>query len=364
MDFDDAKNITNAYAEIVSLCWSITIIFFWIAVVLFLILSLLQIHLENKRKIIENKKLAYIDSINLSFFDKNMLIEAKDDNDYLALTEAIAEINNFWAKENRQPIYDIIKRNRLDIYLLRKYKNSYFKFQKKSFFLKLVYLSYPHTKSFFLKKMKNNKFFMQKYALYAFAIFSNNKYDLENIALAIKNNGLGDVGCKFCEFVFEEALKNTPLADIEDFVKNINRYNKMIAINILSAIANIKKEEAIVPITYIYENYKNDEKFIIDTINLLSASNLKYCQIIKDNYLSFNESVRLACAKHAFNICDISAIDFLYIYFFDTNEDIRRNILVASKTIGLKSTDILSIVDKRTHQMINDKFLMSSIFSW
>jgi len=338
-------NHNDQYAKLISIAIDATIVFFGIAIFLFVALSLLQIYLEKNRKEIETKKIAYIDIINLSLFDDTILIEAKEHNDYIALSYAISEINNFLLFDDRKHIHDIIEKTKLDIYLWNKYKKSYFKIFKRKYFLKIVYISYPHFKNFFFQKMRDKKFFMQKEAIYGYAALSKNKKDLAAISLTIKNHFTKKIDFKFLEFIYEEAIKNTPKIEIEKFVKTLKHYNRIIVKSILFAIYTFNKDAKSLLI-YIYQLYKNDEEFIIDTITLLARSRLKYCKIIKENYLHPSKAVRYVCAKYAFVLCDKDAINFLYIYFFDPEHLIRNVIRNSSKEALIQIADILNSYNK------------------
>jgi len=355
---ENVKAANDTIAGSIDLFIEITMLFFMIALFLFVAISLLQIHLERKRRVIEAKKLDFIDRINLSLFDHTVLVEAKSNDDKIALADAILEVNNFMAKEDSHTIINSIEKNQLAIFLCDRYQKSYFTFQKIFYFNKMIHLRYPPYKSFFFKKMKNRHFSKQREALYGFASLCTRQKDLEIIASVMTNRiKYRGVSYLFGRFIFEEAFKHVSPNEIEQFVKTLNQYNHITAKSILQAIADMKTTQLQHCIIDIYKHYQNNEDFIIRTIKILSQSKYPYCQVIKNSYLHGSKPVRLACAQHAFELCGKSALDFIYFYFLDKDDTIRKTILVSAKAVGLKHTDILDTINKK----IQDPFLIATL---
>lgn len=341
----------------------VTVVCLGLAIFLFVALSFMQVYLEKKRENLKAKKNIYIDSINLSLFDHTVSIEVKKDDDYIALAYAIAEINNFLSAEDKEHLYDIIKNTKLDIFLLKKYKSSFFYLQKKFYFQKIVYLSYPNFKYFLFDKMKDKNFFMQKEAIYGYACICDSKKNLVALSLTLKNHYYKKNDFYFYQFIYDEAFKHTPQTEIEKFIKTIKYYNRLIAKSVLYAIANLNINAKSL-IIYIYEIYQKDKEFIIDTIKLLSKLSIQYCKILKDNYLKMDDEIRVACAKNAFILCNKSDIDFLYVYFFDTNNNVRNNIIQSSKAAGLEQNDILNIISQKNPKLLDCKSTITNFYSW
>lgn len=365
MGMQETYMAAEVYSRMLPLMWTITVVFFWISIILLIALSAAQVILERRRTIVETKRDLYIGKIHAMLYSRRIDLEVHDKLDYYALADAIAQINTLLMPDDRGRIYEIVAHTGLDTYLIERYQSSYLVVKKKFFFTKLLYIASPSLKSFFAQIMlEQNEFYMQEYALYGYASLAEDAADLHQISRGLEMIYALGVSLKFCEFVYREALGNLSAAVLESFAAQAGSYDITILKSLVAAIGETRRSELEKGIRILYGYHPQDDMFVATFIRAMHEMECASCSLIREHYLSPNTVVRIVIAKVGLDVCGSDAVEFLYLYWFDANYYVRKNLFAACLHHGITHERILEIVTHKAPAKIDDHFFRDALTSY
>jgi len=339
-----------------------TILFFVSAMLLLLVLSLIQIYIERRRKRMEIRRKEYVEQINSYIFFGHYEIVLTCRDDYYALADAIIELNNFISKEDRGRVFDTMEKYDLEGFLLKRYHRSVLTLSKRFFLSKLLFISSPRLKGFYLEQIQQQNFEGMLYAIYSYAELSEDHEDLLRITEALSENYDRGISLKFCEFVFTEAFKSASTEEVKRFLGEIYErgYSLLLLKGIISAIGDMYYHELKEDILPFFARHKDDTLFLVTYIRTLHKLGAEDCGLIKEAYLHQEAVIRINLSKYALGLCP-GSLEMLYLYMFDQNYYVRRNFFEALKAEGVSREEIESLVDKHAPNKAKDRFFLDAL---
>lgn len=339
-----------------------TTLFFAASILLLLFLSLFQIFIEYRRRKMGFKRHEYVQQINnYIFFNKNE-IKVVTKNDNYALIDAIIELNNFISKGDRTKIFEIMETYDLEGFLLKRYNRSFWKLSKHFYLSKLLFISSPRLKSFYMQQIKQEQFDGMLYAIYSFAEHAQDHTDLLVMTQALEDNYDRGISLKFCEFVFTEAFRSTTTEEIKLFLETLYKedHGLLLIKGIISAIGDMKYGVLKDDMDQFYKRHHNDKLFLVTYIRALYKMEIHDCKLIKTAYLNTDAVIRINLSKYALSLCP-DALNDLYLYMFDQNYYVRRNFFEALKAEGITREEIELLVQKRSPKKHDDQFFLDAL---
>ncbi len=340
-----------------------TLVFFALALVVLIILSVTQIIMEKIHLKMDAKKSIFIEQVSQYLFFGENDLKVTSKYDYYALADAIIELNNFVCKADRKQIYALIEMYDLDYFLLKRYKKSFLKISRRFFYSKLLFVASPRLKGFYVEQLAQQKHFeMMLYALYSFSDLAEDEDDLVKIFVTLKSNYDRGISLKFCEFVFTQAFENVPLNEIRSFFLFLEKQTQetMLLKSIISAIGEMKYMALQNEIRKLYERHKDDKMVFVTYLRALYKMEAHDCALVKEYYLEEAAVIRINLSKYALFLCPATFED-LYIYMFDKNYYVRRNFFESLKEIKISREQIEAIVKVRSPHKANDRFFLDAL---
>ncbi|WP_345969168.1 MULTISPECIES: hypothetical protein [Sulfurimonas] len=346
------------------LVWDVTVVFFLSAVVLLIVLSVSQYSIERRRHIVLLRKEQYVPQINRYLASGRNELAVNGRLDYYALADALTEVNSFLPVGERRKTRDLAMEMEVDTYLLHRYRTSWSEVKKKFFFTKMLFLYSPRLKSFFERMIqKHTEFEMMVYSVYGFAKLAETDEDLEHITDVLQGAYNRGISLKFSEFVYMQALVNVPYRELEIFLNGVLfRAAPMVMVrSVVAAMGDTKNPEYAPLLKRLFARYREDEQFVITYIRSFHKIGAMECDVIAAYYQSHAPVTRIVCSRTGLDLCGNEALSFLYVYFFDENYYVRRNIFETCKQHGIGRAEILEIVTRNAADKINDAFFLDGL---
>ncbi|MHC3994682.1 hypothetical protein ACXWTF_07615 [Thiomicrolovo sp. ZZH C-3] len=346
------------------LVWDVTVVFFLSAVVLLIVLSVSQYSIERRRYSVLLRKEQYIPQINRYLETGQHDIAVNGRLDYYAFADALTEVNSLLPVTARSKTSELAMAMEVDTYLLNRHEKSWSEVKKKFFFTKMLFLYSPRLKSFFKRMIaKHAEFEMMVYSVYGFAKLAETAEDLEHITEVLQGAYRRGISLKFSEFVYMQAFVNIAYGELETFLNGaLFREAPMVMVrSVVAALGDTKKREYAPLLTNLFERYREDEQLVITYIRSFHKIGAMECDVIRAYYRSPNTVTRIVCARTGLDLCGTSALAFMYVYFFDENYYVRRNIFEMCKKHGISRVEILDIVTRKASGKILDPFFLDSL---
>lgn len=346
------------------LVWDVTLFFLVSAVFLFFFFSALQFLTERRRRKVLKKKSAYITRVNEYVMFGRDNIDVKGKLDCYAMADAVAEVNNFLSPADRQKTAALLMAHDLDRCLLARYDKSRFSLRRKFLFSKMLFLFSPRLKPFFAKAMLGWKDIdLTEYAIYGFAMLAEDREDFERMTTALQAAYGKGISLKFSEFVYTQAFSGAARTEVAAYLLSVLRRDVSLAMvkSMVSAVGDLRDATYEPQLAALYERYRSDDQFVVTYIRALHKLGAEACVMIKLYYLSTNPVVRITCAKTGLDLCTPAVLKWLYIYFFDENYHVRKNLLEACRRHGIVRSEIVEIVAEHVPAKLEDPFFLDGL---
>jgi len=347
-----------------SAVWDATLLFLLSAMILFVMLSAVQYYIERRRRSVFSRKEQYVSQLYAYIVLGRKEIAVNDAVDHFAFVDAVAEVSGSLSAADRKRLRDLTMALETDTYLLVRYLKSRMTLIRIFLFTKMLSLHSPRLKPFFEQMMKKRSSFdIMEYAVYGFAEYAQTQEDLEKITKALLAAYDRGISLKFSEFVYVQALKSMPYRELEAFLAEewFRRVSMVMIRSIVAAMGDTKNEVYVPLLNKLYRLHRSDDSFVITYIRALHKIGASECDVIRKSYVSMNPVIRIVCAKTGLDLCKDTALEFLYIYFFDENYYVRRNIFEMCEKHGISRRQIMETVMRKAPWKINDAFFIDSL---
>jgi len=344
--------------------WNITVAFLYLCIILFLLLIIIRKSFSSREKKLEREKNAYIKQFTLYLLDENatdhFVLSKK--TEIIAAAEALGEIIVLLDQEKADKAILLTEKLSIDTALITFYKKAFFTAHKVYYISLMTNLPTKRLHHFYESLLSEKDIFpvIKKQALYGFTTLVSSQKDLERIWLWLKTITETDtISLKFSEFIAKSAMENSQKEYLLDFFASFVTPNKSISasLSFIAAAGDTK-------FSFLQENLLQMHTDITDTNSMLNTNILralqkmqtKSCKVVNDLYLSFDTVTKITLARVGLDLCPCHGFEKLYIYLFDKNYYVRRNIGLSLIKHKIDREKIIDWVSQKAPSKMNDLY--------